>query len=78
MYGKPIENYTEKDCRPPDSARARAEAEMDDRHEGQSREPDGEQPILVSNEAQHVLAFHPDQHLTDVTKIAEIEKADYE
>jgi len=34
--------------------------------------------IAHLHEAQHVLAFHPDQHLADVTKITEIEKADYE
>jgi hypothetical protein len=49
---------------------------MGDRHQAESPEPNGEQPVLVPDEAQHVLAFHPKQHLADVTKIAEIEKAD--
>jgi hypothetical protein len=45
---------------------------MDDCHKGQSRDPKRKQPVLVPNEAQHVLAFHPDQHLADVSEITEI------
>jgi hypothetical protein len=41
-------------------------------------EPNGDQTVLVPNEPQHVFAFHPNQHLADVTKIAKIQQADYE
>ncbi len=51
---------------------------MSDGHETQSREPNGEQPVLVPNEAQHVLSFDPDQHLADVAKIAKVYEADPE